>query len=463
MPLHPTTSFGIAAAMALAAAVVAAPLRAAEPPSAGMIVVLLGDDDAAFRAIGLDGVRHAARGDEATRRFAAVLRGLPPERQIELLGALADRGDAGAVPAITAVATESPDGDARAASIAALGRLGGAAEVPILLQSLAATKPVMSAARRALIEIRGDDAEGRIIAAAKPGSGSPRSTIIDVLAARRARTALPDLVAMTCDTDPGVRAAAMRACGEFGGPAEVPGMIAGLVASAPGDERRQAERAIVTVCTQGRGHEAAARIFLETFESSPRDRQEPLLPALGGIGGPAALAIVDGLIASGDPRQRRMGLEAIARWPDATVASRLLDLVTTAEDPAERDLLIGALVRIAPLPDNKLDNSRKLDLVKKTMALCRTDMERARLIERANAIRTLETFRYVTGFLDTPALAEAACASVVELAHHRQLRDANKDEFGKALDKVIDTTKNPELGARAAAYKAGKTWARKKG
>lgn len=462
MRLHPTPSFGIAAAMALAVVVVAAPLRAAEPPSTGMIAVLLGDDDTAFRAIGLDGVRHAARGAAATRRFAGLLRGLSPERQVELLRALADRGDPEAVPAITAVAAESPDADARAAAVAALGRLGGAAEVPILLQSLAAAEPVTSAARRSLIEIRGDDAEGLIVAAAKPGSGSPRPTIIDVLAARRARTALPDLVAMTCDADPAVRAAAMRGCGAFGGPAEVPGMIAGLMASAPGDERRQAERAVAIVCTQGRGHEEAARVFLETFASSSRDRQESLLPALGGIGGPAALAIVDGLIASGDPRQRRMGLEAIARWPDATVASRLLDLVATAQDPAERDLLVGTLIRIAPLPDNKLDNSRKLDLVKKTMALCRTDEEKARLIERANAIRTMETFRYVIGFLDAPTLAEPACRSVVELAHHRQLRDANKEEFTKALDKVIGTTKNPELRARADAYKAGKTWERKK-
>jgi hypothetical protein len=68
----------------------------------------------------------------------------------------------------------------------------------------------------------------------------------------------------------------------------------------------------------------------------------------------------------------------------------------------------------------------------------------------------------VVGYLDDPDLQEAACQSVVELAHHRQLRDAHKEEFMKALDRVIAVTKNEELIERANRYKAGKTWERKK-
>jgi hypothetical protein len=207
------------------------------------------------------------------------------------------------------------------------------------------------------------------------------------------------------------------------------------------------------VCTKNPNHEAAAKIFLEAFKKAPEGEQETLLPALGGVGGPGALAIVDELIASSDTAKRTFGLSALSRWPDAAVASRLTDLVGKAQDPAERALLLGALIRIAPLPDNKLNDGQKLDLVKKTMELCQTDEDRARLIERVNAIRSI----------DQPPLAEPACKSLVELAHHRQLRDAHKDEFVKALDRVITTTKNQELVERATAYKEGKTWERKKG
>ncbi len=230
-----------------------------------------------------------------------------------------------------------------------------------------------------------------------------------------------------------------------------------------GGERRDAERALVVVCTKNRGHEEAAKRFLDWFKKAPESEQEMLLPALGGVGGPGAMAVVDEMVSSPDAAKRKFGLSALSRWPDATVASRLTDLVGKAQDPAERALLLGTLIRIAPLPDNKLNDAQKLDLARRTMELCQTDDDRGRLIERVHAIRTVEAFRFVTGYLDSPALAEPACRSVVELAHHRQLRDANKDEFSKALDRVIEMTKNPELVERANAYKEGKTWERKKG
>jgi hypothetical protein len=438
-------------------------VAAADVPAEQMIVTLLSNDDPAFRAVALDRVRHGVKGAAATIRVAGMLATLPAPRQIELIRALADRRDAAAIPAITAQLLQSPDVMVRAAAICAVGAIGSGTEVALLKKSLAAAEPEKSAARRALAIVRGDDAVKQIIEAAKFGEPALRPMLIEILVERRARSALPDFVALSADADSTVRSAAMRALGVLGGTAEVNGMIAGLLKAAPGGERQDAERAVVAVCTKNRGAEESAKVFLQQFQAASEADKESLLPALGGIGGPAALAIVDELIASSEPSKRQLGLKAISRWPDATVSQRLLDLVAKSQGQPERDMLLGALIRIAPLPDNKLNDKQKLDLVQKTMALCQKDEERARLIERANAIRTVESFRYVTSFLDSPALAEPACKSVVELAHHRQLRDANKEEFTKALDEVIGTTKNAELVERANAYKAGKTWERKKG
>ena len=186
----------------------------------------------------------------------------------------------------------------------------------------------------------------------------------------------------------------------------------------------------------------------------------PLLPALARIGGPAVMAIIDSMLA--DPARRPQGLDALSKWPDATIKDRLLELLGATTDPKEKELLLGTLIRIAPLPDNKLKDAQKLELLEKTMALCEKNDDRAKVLERANAIRTIETFRFVVPYLDDPALAEPACRSVVELAHHQKLRDAHKAEFAKALDKVLGTTKDDELIQRATRYKAGQTWERKK-
>jgi len=461
--------FSILAVHCLALALCAA---AAGPASGAedvveMTVELVSRDDADFRAIGLDRIRHAAKGEAATGKFAALLAKLPAERQIELIGALGDRGDKAAIPAITALLVASQEPAVRAAAVQGLGMLGSGTEVAVLKRSLAAAEPEKSAARRALTILRGDDAVKQIVEGAEFGEPGLRPVFIDILADRRARSALPALVKTTGDADGAVRSAAMRALGKLGGPDQVAGMVTGLLKAAAGGERDQAERAVVAVCTQNTGKEKSADVFLAAFKAAGDADRETLLPALGRIGGPAAIVIVDGLINDPEPAKREFGLKALTRWPDATVAPRLLDLLAKAGDQdkgqEERDMLLAALIRIAPLPDNKLNDKQKLELLEKTMQLCQKDEDRARVIERANAIRTVETFRFVLPYLDNPALAEPACKSVVELAHHQKLRDGNKDEFMKALDKVISTTKNAELVERASRYKEGKTWERKKG
>ena len=72
----------------------------------------------------------------------------------------------------------------------------------------------------------------------------------------------------------------------------------------------------------------------------------------------------------------------------------------------------------------------------------------------------METLRYVLPFVDQPQHAEAACESIVELAHHRGLREPNKAEFHRALDKVLATTKDAVVIDRAKRYKADQTWVR---
>lgn len=434
---------------------------AAEPVAT--VIELLGRDDAEFRAIGLDRVRHGLKGQAATTAIAALVSKAAPPRQIELVRALADRGDTAAVPAVLALLLASPDAEVRSAAILALGQLGSGTEVAVLKKWLGGQEPERSAARRSLERLRGAEVGKQIVEAARHGEPAVRPTVIEILATRRERAAAGDLAALTADADEAVRLAALKAVAKLGGPDQLGGVVDALIKAKSPGERGEAERAVVALCTTNADHGRATELFLERFKAAGEQERETLLPTLGRIGGPGALSIVDGLIADPDAAKRQFGLKAITRWPDATVAQRLLDLVGKAQNADERTQLVAALIRIAPLPDNKLDDRQKLELVKKTMALCSTDEERARLLERVNAIRTIEAFRFVLPYVDQPAFVEPACTSVVELAHHQKLRDAHKDEFVKALDKVIATTKNPELVERAERYKQGKTWERKKG
>ena len=332
----------------------------------------------------------------------------------------------------------------------------------MLLQSLTASDLEKAAARRGLVVVGGPNTVAAIMGAAKSAEPGVRATLLEILADRRERAAVADIAAAASDDNAVVRTAAMRSLGRMGGPDQVAAMVQGVLKAAAGAERDQAERSLVAVCTQNSGKDLAAALFLKQFKSIDDSSCETLLPTVGRVGGLAAVAIVEGMIADPDASKRKLGLTALTRWPDASVSERLLDLLGKAKDPAERELLLGSLIRIAPLPDNKLNDKQKLELLQKTMALCQRDEDRRRVLERANAIRMIETLRFVVPYLEDPNLAEPACLSVVELAHHRNLRDAHKDEFTKALDRVLALTKNEELLERASRYKEGQTWERKK-
>jgi HEAT repeat protein len=434
---------------------------AAEPTDpVEMAIELLHRADADFRQLGLDAIAHATPGEAATYRYAAELSKLPAGQQRELLAAFRDRGDAAAAAAVTALLLASADADVRADAIRTLGVLGNATEVELLKAALAKPDPEQAAARRALVTLQGRDVGKQLADAARFGEPSLRPQLIDILADRRERSILPDLPAFLLEEDTALRLAAARFLGMFGGPEQVAGMVAGLLQTPAGRERDELARAVVAVSTNNRGHAEAAKSFLEQFKQTGAAEQEILLPTLGRIGGPEALGIIDDLVA--DPSRRAFGLKALTVWPTAEVTGRLFALLEVTSDTAERQQLLDGLIRIAPRPDKTINDGKRLELVKQTMALCQRDEDRQRLLDRTDAIRTVEAFRFVVGYLDNPALQEAACQSVVELAHHRQLRDAHKDEFMKALDRVIAVTKNEELSERANRYKAGKTWERKK-
>jgi HEAT repeat protein len=437
-------------------------LRAAQEPAdelVAFVVQLLNDKDKDMRALGLEQVRTEAPGQEATRQFAALLPQLPPEVQAALISALAARGDAVARSAIVDLLTASGNEPVRLAAIDALGYLGEPSDAQRLLLLLSKGSLAEQAAARTSLGRLPGQAVSRTIADELKRSPPPlKVTLFEILTTRRASDTAADILPQAIDADPSVRSAAMAALGQLAEPEHVAGMVQGILAAERGRERDAAERAVMLVCTRIEDAGQQARPLLAAMNALDAADRTVLLPALGRVGGPDALQVVKSALASRDSRLREAGVRALCNWPNASVASELTALTQTAEHPAHRTAALRALIRVAPLPDGRTDGE-KLELLKKAIALCTADDERMLALQRAPAIRIPETLRFLIPYLDQPAYAQQACQSVVELAHHRTLRDANKAEFDQALDKVIQTSQDATVIDRAQRYKKGQTWA----
>jgi hypothetical protein len=426
-----------------------------------MVLELINDPDKDVRALGFEQVRTAAPGAEATKQFAAALPKLSPEAQAGLITALADRKDPAAFPAVRTMIAKAQDESVRVAAIRAIGSLGNVDDICTLVHLTASpSKAVKAAAIDSLVRLPGKETALSIAAASDATAPEAHVILIHVLAKRRAREAVPHLLKAAVNDDAGVRKAAMAALGELAGSDSIPGMVQGVLKSKPGAERDAAERDVAEVCSRGDAKDQAVPLLEAMSKLSTAD-QNALLPTVGRVGRPAVLKAVEAAIADADPARHEAGLRALCNWPDASVAPRLLELAKSDPHAEHRALTLKALIRVAPLADGR-SNDERLALLKQVMSLCTRDDERLQVIKRASAIRSVESLRFIMPYIDQPAFAEQACETVVELAHHRDLRVPNEAEFNRALDKVLAVSKNATTRERATRYKKGQTWVRPK-
>jgi HEAT repeat protein len=435
----------------------AVPARAADD-AVQTVIDLVSDKDKDIRAIGLEQVRDEAKGAEATRRFAALLPKLAPEAQVGLLGALAARGDATAKPAVLEMAQASQS-EVRSAAIRAWGLLGDKSDVPRLV-ALASEENTAKDALNALTGLRGDGVNAAVCAALNTAPPAVRIKLLGLLVNRHAIDSVPALLAASKDSDAKVRAAALQALGQLAGPESISMLVREVLDAKDAASREAAETSLALIARRdAKNPEPAIPLLKVTDAMSPSD-QTALLSALGRVGGPSARKVVDAALVSSEGKRHDAAVAALCNWPDGSVSPRIVELIQATSDAGQRKILVDALIRVAPLPDGRPDAER-LDMLKKALELSSSDAQRTAVIKRARAIRTLDSLHFVLPYLDQPQFTPIACETVVELAHHKELRQPNKDEFTKVLNKVLTLTKDPELILRTNHYLKDETWVEK--
>lgn len=427
-----------------------------------MIVNLLGDPDREFRAAGLEQIRNSAKGATATQLFAGQLANLDDDGKIALLNALADRGDTAARPAVLELFNASKDDKVRAAAVSSLGSLGSDADLPLLIKELAAPSGVeQNAAKRSLIQISGTAITKTLAAESKTATPAVRTAIIDVLTTRRAGDESAAFLAAAVDDNGQVRGSAMNALGQLGRPEQLADMLPGVLKAQKGGERDQAERNVAMVCARIDNEEKRGKTLIEAVNKVPADERDELLPLIGRVGGKTLINYVGDIASSSDPARRKFGIDALSKWPDATVADKLLEIASKTTDPAERNQAFQGYVKISATRDNRSDKQR-LERMKEAMKAAKSPEEQTFVINRTRTAYDVESVRFVLPYVEQPQFAQIACETIVEIAHHREVRDPHKAEFDKVLDKVIETTKDPVVVDRAQRYKRGETWERPK-
>lgn len=251
----------------------------------------------------------------------------------------------------------------------------------------------------------------------------------------------------------------MAALGRLASERDVQDMVFAMFGLKDPGERDETEKAITAVCNRIPDEDRQAEPVLDLYQRlASRQSTTALLPVLGRIGGAKSLDAIRTALASRNADLYDGTVRGLCNWPDMSVADDLLKLAAGAKTEEQRIRTLRAFTRVISVRDEWFNDpnmaQEKLALLKRAMPLAGRDDDRGLILQRAAAVRHVETLRFVAPYLNRPELAQQACRTVVELAHHRELRDPNKVEFDKALDKVIEVCKDRNLVDRAKGYKA---------
>jgi hypothetical protein len=236
-------------------------------------------------------------------------------------------------------------------------------------------------------------------------------------------------------------------------------MLPAILKAAKGSERDAAEKNVALVCSRIGDENARGAQLIKALDAVKADQRDELLPLVGRVGGKKLIDFVGAIATDSDPQRRKLGIDALSKWPDASAADKLLEIASHTNDSAERSQAFQGYVKIAAARDQR-DDRERLDRMKQAMQAAKSTDEQLLVINRCRTAYDVDTLRFILPYVEKAPFSDAACETIVELAHHREIRDPNKEEFNKALDRVIATTKNPEFVERANRYKRGETWER---
>jgi hypothetical protein len=318
-----------------------------EPDAAATrIVEQLSGDDQVLKDVVLTALAtHPARGLSAA--LAAKLSSWDARTQQAVITALGLRGDAAALPAVSA-ALAHEDVGVRTAAMTALTRLPGSPELAERIARIAATAGgnEASAALASLARLDGPGVSAAIVAKASDGEAALRSVYLEVIGLRNQTEALPLLFAARNDPDVNVRAAALTALTELA-PADAQGaLLEWTLAAADGREATRALRAFTTVSLRNPDLATRDRALVEAIARAKPEEQQRLVALLPRLPSPLTRASASRLALSADEGVAGATLAQLQRWPDATILPVYVEIALRTDRDSVRKTAIENALRL---------------------------------------------------------------------------------------------------------------------
>ena len=414
-----------------------------------LLVEQLRSTDKAFFNIGLRTARELP-GPEATEALAAELGNAASDRQALMLLALADRGDAKALPAVLDAVKSGAD-HVRTAAMSALARFADASCVPVLLDAaLDENAQLAQTAKATLARLPGRDVDADLAARLPKETGRKRQVLIEVAGQRRIEAALPAIVRCAEDADAEIRAAAVGAIGTIGGARQAADLVRVLQKTDDPKEQAAIEKALMAI--GGRAGTACGPHLMPLARSGAPALRVIGLHALACAGGPDALAAVRSAIGDTDETVQDEAVRTLSTWPsrwpeDDGVAEPLLALAKSARKAPHQVLALRGYLQWVQAT-RKLKDDERLAKVNEILPLVTRPEDKKLVLASLSEFPHPGALKIVESLLKEEAVRAEAELAMLKIA--QGIAGSNRQEARAAADMLRTQAKNPTVRKRAA-------------
>ena len=424
----------------------------AQDDAVGIVLDILRSGDQEMQAVAIAMVKEMS-GTEVTEALAKELPKLSAASQVMLLSALSDRGDAAALPAVSAAAT-SEDASVRVAALRALGQLGGASSVELLAQAAAAAiGEERKAARDSLYRLRGPDVDQVILATIPKADPKVKTELIDAVGERNVRTGVSVLLKTAKDSDRKVRIQSLRVLKVVAGPADMPALVELLINAQSSSDRNEAQKTVAAVAHKIEDENRQAEAVLAVLPKvKPIPSRCALLSVLGKIGDNTALPVLTAALNESNAEVQTAAIRALAEWPTAKPLADLLKVAESSEHKVHRILALRGFVRLLGL-ENERSADELLGMYKKAMSLAPDAGEKRRVLSGLGNVKSFAALQMAASFLDDKSLSREASSAAVKIA--LGICDKFPKEANEVLKKIIAQTKETDPLHRRAQEAIG--------
>ena len=355
-------------------------------------------------------------------------------------------------------ALESNDTAERLTALRMIGNIGDASTIPILIDALAKDEASRNAAKEALIRFPAQAVGPKLVESLQ--NQTVRSSAIDIIVTVKYYDAIDPMIRLAKSEDDAVSEPVIIGLGRLCDPddTDLPRMMNLYVTSRPGTHRDKVERAVVIVCEKIPDAAVRADKLITILEKRDGGLSGQVLvdtlPLLGKVGNKRVAEIIRPLVDGKNPALQQAAVRALCNWPNAEYLDDLWKVVTHSPSQQYRQWALRAFVRVVTLKSDRPE-AETLTLLKKAMSAADADADRQWCLSRVATVRIIESVDWATSFLDDPVLTQTACSVIVELAHHRFLREPNKAKFDPLLLKVEQTAKDKDIAERAKKARLG--------